>query len=57
MNKLRERAGYKAGEDRSKNVDGGQAYKNNPYCSGKGAVILLKVLFTGKKILITSQTI
>ena len=36
MNKLRERAGYKAGEDRSKNVDGGKAYKNNPYCSGKG---------------------
>lgn len=28
MNKLRERAGYKIGEDRSKNVDGGQAYKN-----------------------------
>ena len=36
MNKLRERAGYKTGEDRSKNVDGGQAYKNNPYCSGRG---------------------
>lgn len=36
MNKLRERAGYKTGEDRNKNVDGGQAYKNNPYCSGKG---------------------
>ena len=36
MNKLRERAGYKTGEDRSKTVDGGQAYKNNPYCSGKG---------------------
>ena len=36
MNKLRERAGYKTGEDRSKNVDSGQAYKNNPYCSGKG---------------------
>ena len=36
MNKLRERVGYKTGEDRSKNVDGGQAYKNNPYCSGKG---------------------
>lgn len=36
MNKLRERAGYKTGEDRSKNVDGGQAYKKNPYCSGKG---------------------
>ena len=36
MNNLRERAGYKTGEDRSKNVDGGQAYKNNPYCSGKG---------------------
>ena len=36
INKLRERAGYETGEDRSKNVDGGQAYKNNPYCSGKG---------------------
>ena len=36
MNKLRERAGYKTGEDSSKNVDGGQDYKNNPYCSGKG---------------------
>ena len=36
VNKLRERAGYKTGEDRSKNVDGGQAYKNNPYCSGRG---------------------
>ena len=36
MNKLRERAGYKTGEDRSKNVEGGKAYKNNPYCSGKG---------------------
>ena len=36
MNKLRERVGYKTGEDRSKNIDGGQAYKNNPYCSGKG---------------------
>ena len=36
MNKLRERAGYKTGEDRSKNIDGGQAYKNNPDCSGKG---------------------
>ena len=36
MNKLRERAGYKTGEDRSKYVDGGRAYKNNPYCSGKG---------------------
>ena len=36
INKLRERAGYAAGEDRSKNVDGGQSYKNNSYCSGKG---------------------
>ena len=36
MNKLRERAGYKTGEDRSKNVDGGQAYKNNPYCKDNG---------------------
>lgn len=36
INKLRNRAGYTAGEDRSKNVDGGQAYKNNSYCAGKG---------------------
>lgn len=36
INKLRDRAGYADKEDRSKNVDGGQAYKNNPYCSGKG---------------------
>ncbi|MFT3737837.1 MAG: RagB/SusD family nutrient uptake outer membrane protein [Breznakibacter sp.] len=36
MNKLRERAAYTDGEDRSKHVDGGQAYKNNSYCSGKG---------------------
>ena len=36
VNKLRDRAGFAAGEDRSKNVDGGQAYKNNAYCSGKG---------------------
>lgn len=36
INKLRERAGYEEGEDRSKNIDGGQSYKNNTYCSGKG---------------------
>lgn len=36
FNKLRDRAGYAAGEDRAKHVDGGQAYKNNPYCNGKG---------------------
>jgi len=36
INRLRTRAGYKAGEDRAKNVDGGQAYKNNTYASGKG---------------------
>lgn len=36
INKLRERAGYATGEDRSKHVDGGQAYKSNTYCSGKG---------------------
>lgn len=36
INKLRTRAAYKDGEDRSKHVDGGQAYKSNPYCSGKG---------------------
>lgn len=36
LNKVRDRAAYRAGEDRGVNVDGGQAYKNNPYCSGKG---------------------
>ncbi|WP_293956912.1 MULTISPECIES: RagB/SusD family nutrient uptake outer membrane protein [unclassified Sphingobacterium] len=36
INKLRSRAGYKNGEDRAKNVDGGQAYKNNSYAVGKG---------------------
>ena len=36
INKLRDRAGYAAGEDRAKHVDGGQAYKNNSFCSGKG---------------------
>ena len=36
INKLRVRAAYKPGEDRAKHVDGGQAYKNNVYCEGKG---------------------
>ncbi len=36
LNMVRDRAGYASGEDRSKHVDGGQAYKNNAYCSGKG---------------------
>ncbi|MCR5393795.1 MAG: RagB/SusD family nutrient uptake outer membrane protein [Bacteroidales bacterium] len=36
LNMLRDRAAYKAGEDRAKHVDGGQAYKNNTYCAGKG---------------------
>lgn len=36
FNRLRDRAGYAEGEDRSVNVDGGQAYKNNSACSGKG---------------------
>jgi len=36
INKLRERAGYAAGEDRAKNVDGGQAYKNNSAGHGSG---------------------
>ena len=36
INKLRTRAGYSDGEDRGKNVDGGQSYKNNPYTAGKG---------------------
>ena len=36
LNMVRDRAGYAAGEDRSKSVDGGQSYKNNTYCNGKG---------------------
>jgi hypothetical protein len=36
LNRLRERAGYAEGEDRSKHVDGGQSYKTNTYCTGKG---------------------
>jgi len=36
INKLRDRAAFKEGEDRSKHVDGGQAYKNNSYCTAKG---------------------
>jgi hypothetical protein len=36
INALRKRAGFSEGEDRSKNVDGGQAYLNNPNISIKG---------------------
>lgn len=36
INKLRERAGYASGENRSVNIDGGVAYKNNPAGSGSG---------------------
>jgi hypothetical protein len=36
LNMVRDRAGYAEGEDRAKHVDGGQSYKNNSYCSGKG---------------------
>ncbi|MDR1501863.1 MAG: RagB/SusD family nutrient uptake outer membrane protein [Prevotella sp.] len=36
INKLRERAGYAVGEVRSKNVDGGQAYKKNSAGHGSG---------------------
>ena len=34
LNMVRDRAGYANGEDRAKHVDGGQAYKNNPVCTG-----------------------
>ena len=36
INKLRDRAAFANGEDRTVHVDGGQAYKNNSYCDGKG---------------------
>ena len=36
INKLRDRAAYQAGEDRSINIDGGQAYRNNTYITDGG---------------------
>jgi starch-binding outer membrane protein, SusD/RagB family len=36
INKLRDRATFKSGENRSRHIDGGQAYKNNTYCAGLG---------------------
>lgn len=36
INALRKRAGYESGEDRSKHIDGGQAYKNNSNIPVKG---------------------
>jgi tetratricopeptide (TPR) repeat protein len=36
LNKIRDRAAFTEGEDRSISIDGGQAYKNNTYCTGKG---------------------
>ena len=49
INKLRDRAGYADKEDRSKNVDGGQAYKTILTVQEKVAVTLTKVLFIGTK--------
>jgi starch-binding outer membrane protein, SusD/RagB family len=36
INKLRDRAAFKDAEDRTVSKDGGQAYKNNSYCTGLG---------------------
>lgn len=36
LNMVRDRAGYEDGEDRSISRDGGQAYKKNSVCTGKG---------------------
>ncbi len=36
LNMVRDRAGYADGEDRSISRDGGQAYKKNSACAGKG---------------------
>ena len=36
LNMVRDRAAYQAGEDRSRHVDGGQAYQNNPYITDGG---------------------
>lgn len=36
LNRLRDRAAYAAGEVRTIHKDGGQAYLNNQYCTGKG---------------------
>ena len=36
INILRDRAAYKVNENRGVHIDGGQAYKTNTYCAGKG---------------------
>ncbi|WP_149913854.1 RagB/SusD family nutrient uptake outer membrane protein [Sphingobacterium cavernae] len=36
INRLRNRAGFKEGEDRTRHIDGGQSYLNNQYAAGKG---------------------
>lgn len=36
INILRDRAAYKVNENRGVHDDGGQAYKTNTYCAGKG---------------------
>lgn len=56
LNMVRDRAGYKAGEDRSISRDGGQAYKKNSACTGKGGGFSAEVLSIQRKILIMSQT-
>lgn len=45
LNKVRDRAGYKEGEDRSKHVDGGQAYKKNASVSVGGGYSADGVVF------------
>ena len=55
LNMLRDRAGYASGEDRSKSVDGGQAYLNNPL--GTGVANLDGAIYTDENTYYESNNI
>ena len=55
LNMLRDRAGYYAGEDRSKSPDGGQAYKNNSL--GTGVANLDGAIYTDENTYYESNNI
>jgi hypothetical protein len=55
LNMLRDRAGYAANEDRSKSVDGGQAYLNNPL--GTGVANLDGAIYTDENTYYESNNI
>ena len=55
LNMLRDRAGYASGEDRSKSIDGGQAYLNNPL--GTGVANLDGAIYTDENTYYESNNI